>query len=80
MLRPRNLQREETFRTLKSLIIETVKIVYMFIYEFLLSQTPVRESRKKNLNTGCLGWMEAYGMSPALSSEQIDSTNQLAFA
>jgi len=34
MLRPRNLQREETFRTLKSLIIGTVKIVYMFIYEF----------------------------------------------
>jgi hypothetical protein len=40
MLRPRNLQREKKFPTLKSLILVTVKIVYMFIYEFRLSQVP----------------------------------------
>ena len=97
MLRPRNLQREENFRTLKSLIIEPVKIVYIFIYEFRLSQvpgnfdrldstalitgqdrpTPFWESRKKNPDTGCLGWMGTYGMPPALSTDQ---TNQLAVA
>jgi hypothetical protein len=100
MLGPRNLQREKNCRTLKSPIIETVKIVYMFIYEFRLSQVPgtfdrldstplstgqdrptrVWESCKKNLDTGCLGWMETYGMSPALSTEKINSTNQLAVA
>jgi hypothetical protein len=42
--------------------------------------TRVWESCKKNLDTGCLGWMGTHGMSPALSTEQIDSTNQLAIA
>jgi hypothetical protein len=81
-------------------MIEIVKIVYMFIYEFRLWQvpgnfdrldstalstgqdrpTPFWESRKKNLDTGCLAWMGTYGMSPALSTRQIDSTKQLAVA
>ena len=39
--------------------------------------TRVWESCKKNLDTGCLGWMETHGMSPALSSKNrlIRNTN-----